>query len=81
MVAYRAEFIIWVLTTNMPLLMMGLWSAVAADAPVGRFGTTEFVAYYLGALIIRLVTNSWLVWMCDDMTGGCSWSRPVPVIA
>ena len=23
-IAYRAEFIVWILTTNMPLVMMGL---------------------------------------------------------
>lgn len=62
LVAYRTEFLIWVLTTNMPLVMMGLWTAVAADGPVGRFGKTEFVAYYLATLIIRLVTSTWMVW-------------------
>ena len=36
-VAYRSEFLIWVLTTNMPLVMLALWSAVARDAPVGQF--------------------------------------------
>lgn len=62
LIAYRAEFLVWILTTNMPLLMMALWTAVAAKAPVGRFGARDFVAYFLGALIVRLVTNSWLVW-------------------
>ncbi len=62
MVAYRAEFLIWVLTTNMPLVMMGLWTAVAADGPVGRFGQREFVAYYLAILVIRILTSSWMVW-------------------
>ncbi|NRD47887.1 ABC transporter permease, partial [Corallococcus exiguus] len=28
-VAYRAEMIIWVLATTMPLIMLALWSAVA----------------------------------------------------
>lgn len=61
-VAYRAEFLVWILTTNMPLVMMGLWSAVASEGPVGRFGQRQFVAYYLAALVIRLLTSSWLVW-------------------
>jgi hypothetical protein len=30
-----AEFIIWILTTNMPLVMMALWTAVAAEGPSG----------------------------------------------
>lgn len=62
LIAYRAEFLIWILTTNMPLVMMGLWTAVAAEGPVGRFGAREFVAYYLGTLIVRLVTSTWMVW-------------------
>jgi ABC-2 type transport system permease protein len=62
MVAYRAEFIIWILTTNMPLVMMALWTAVAAEGPVGRFDEKMFQAYYLATLMIRLLTNTWMVW-------------------
>jgi ABC-2 type transport system permease protein len=62
MIAYRTEFLIWILTTNLPLVMMGLWTAVAADGPVGRFSQARFVAYYLGTLIVRLLTSTWMVW-------------------
>jgi ABC-2 type transport system permease protein len=62
MVAYRTEFLIWILTTNLPLVMMGLWTAVAADGPVGRFDSDRFVAYYLATLIVRLLTSTWMVW-------------------
>ncbi len=62
MVAYRAEFLVWILTTNMPLVMMALWTAVAADGPVGRFGQKEFVTYYLATLIVRILTSTWMVW-------------------
>jgi ABC-2 type transport system permease protein len=62
MVAYRAEFLIWILSMNLPLVMMALWTAVAADGPVGRFGQREFVAYYLAMLIVRILVGSWLVW-------------------
>jgi ABC-2 type transport system permease protein len=61
-VAYRAEFLVWLLSTNMPLVMLALWTAVAAEAPVGRFGQREFVAYYLAALVVRLLTGAWVVW-------------------
>lgn len=62
MIAYRAEFLIWILTTNMPLVMMALWTAVAASGPVGRFGADQFQAYYLATLIVRLLTSTWMVW-------------------
>ena len=61
-VAYRAEFLVWLLSTNMPLVMLALWSAVARDAPVGRFGQKDFVAYFLAALVVRLMTGAWVIW-------------------
>ena len=32
-VAYRAEMTIWILSATMPLIMLALWNAVAADGP------------------------------------------------
>jgi ABC-2 type transport system permease protein len=61
-VAYRAEFVVWLLSTNMPSVMLALWSAVARDAPVGRFGQQDFVAYYLATLVVRLMTGAWVIW-------------------
>jgi ABC-2 type transport system permease protein len=61
-IAYRAEFLIWMLTNTLPLVMLALWAAVAREAPVGRFDSTEFVAYFLGALIVRMLTGAWVVW-------------------
>jgi ABC-2 type transport system permease protein len=61
--AYRAEFLVWVLTTTLPLIMLALWSAaVQAGGPIARFGQAEFVAYYLAALIVRQMSGSWVVW-------------------
>jgi len=62
MIAYRAEFVIWILTTNMPLVMMALWNAVAADGPVGGFGQQQLNTYYLTTLVVRIVTSTWMVW-------------------
>jgi ABC-2 type transport system permease protein len=60
--AYRAELVVWLLSTNMALVMMALLTAVAREAPVGRFGQRDFVAYYLATLVVRLVTGAWVVW-------------------
>jgi ABC-2 type transport system permease protein len=46
----------------MPFVMLAIWHAVASGGPVGRFGQTDFVAYYLGGWVIRLLTSTWLVW-------------------
>jgi ABC-2 type transport system permease protein len=61
-VAYRAEFLVWLLSTNMPLVMLALWTAVAREAPVGRFGQRDFAAYYLATLVVRLLTGAWVIW-------------------
>ncbi len=61
-VAYRAELLVWVLSTTMPLVMLALFSAVARDAPVGRFGQREFVAYFLATFVVRQLTSSWVAW-------------------
>jgi ABC-2 type transport system permease protein len=61
-VSYRTELLVWLLATNMPLVMLALWTAVAREAPVGRFGQQDFVAYYLAALVVRLMSGAWVVW-------------------
>lgn len=74
--AYRAEMLIWMLTTTMPLVSLALWSAVAASAPVGRFGARDFSAYFLAILIVRQLTGSWLVWeMNMDIKSGALSQR------
>jgi ABC-2 type transport system permease protein len=63
--AYRAEFVIWMLSTTLPLVNLALWSAVAAEQPDGQFGRftqSAFVAYFLSALIVRNLVSSWVVW-------------------
>jgi ABC-2 type transport system permease protein len=80
-VAYRAEFLVWILTTNMPLVMLALWHAVAADGPVGRFDQKEFTAYFLGVLAVRLVTSNWMAWQMSmeirDGTLSAKLLRPI----
>jgi ABC-2 type transport system permease protein len=61
-VAYRAEFFVWMFTTNMPLVMLALWSAVARGGPVQGYSSRAFVAYYLTTLVVRLLTGCWVVW-------------------
>jgi ABC-2 type transport system permease protein len=61
-VAYRAEFLIWMFSTNMPLVMLAIWAAVARAGPVGAYTQKGFAAYYLATLLVRLLTGSWVVW-------------------
>jgi ABC-2 type transport system permease protein len=61
-VAYRAEMFVWILSTTMPLIMMALWTAVAREAPVGRFGQSQFVTYFLVTFIVRQLTGAYAAW-------------------
>ena len=64
--AYRAEFVIWMLTTTLPLVMLGLWTSVASEGPFGHYESRDFIAYYIAALIVRNLTGSWVVWQIND---------------
>ena len=61
-ISYRAELLVWLLSTTMPLVMLALMSAVAREGPVGRFGQADFTAYYLAALVVRLLSGAWVIW-------------------
>ena len=80
-VAYRAEMIVWVLATTMPLIMLSLWLAVAEGGPVGRLGRPQFIAYFLAAFIVRQLTGSWASWQINmeirDGTLAMRLLRPV----
>lgn len=65
-VAYRAEFLVWILTTTLPLVMLGLWTSVAREAPFQGFTSARFVAYYLATLIVRNLTGSWVAWQISE---------------
>lgn len=65
-VAYRAEFVVWMLTTTLPLVMLGLWTSVASEGPFRGYSSPDFVAYYLATLIVRNLTGSWVVWQIND---------------
>ncbi|HZS37053.1 MAG TPA: ABC-2 family transporter protein [Polyangia bacterium] len=61
-VAYRAEFLVWMLSMTMPLVMLALMKTMADEAPVGRFTAATFVSYYLATLIVRQMSGAWVVW-------------------
>jgi ABC-2 type transport system permease protein len=85
-IAYRGEMIVWMLATTMPLVMLALWSAVARDAPVGRYGEPQLVGYFLAAFIVRQLTGAWVFYTMNfeirDGTLSMRLLRPVhPLIA
>ena len=65
-VAYRGEFLVWILTTTLPLVMLALWKSVAEEAPFRGYDDANFVAYYLAVLIVRNLTGSWVAWQISE---------------
>lgn len=60
--AYRAELLLWVLATTMPLVMIALFDAAARDAPLGGYDRARFATYFLVTLVVRHATSSWVAW-------------------
>lgn len=74
--AYRAEFLVWILTTTQPLIMLGLWTSVARLQPFAHYSSANFVAYFLAALIVRQLTGNWVAWqMSEDVRSGAMAMR------
>lgn len=66
-IVYRAEMIVWVFATTMPLIMLVLWTAVSEAAPVvsgaGKsWNSASFVAYFLTVFVVRQLISSWAAW-------------------
>lgn len=70
-VAYRAEFLVWMLTTTIPLIMLALWKSVAQYGPFQQYSSSDFTAYFLSVLIVRQLTSNWVAWqMFEDIRLG-----------
>jgi ABC-2 type transport system permease protein len=64
-IAYRAELLVWTLSTTMPLVMLALFAAVAREHPMGRMGEHEMIAYFLWTFFVRQLTGSWIAWQMN----------------
>lgn len=79
---YRAEALVWLLSTTMPLIMIALFGTVAAEAPLGHYSERQIVAYFLATFIVRSLTASWVSWQINleirDGTLGSRLLLPMP---
>lgn len=70
MTAYRAEVLIWILTATMPLVMLAIWDAVAADGPIGGLTQADMARYFTVTLVVRQLTSCWVVWELNQLIRG-----------
>jgi ABC-2 type transport system permease protein len=62
MTEYRAEVIIWILGSSLPLIMMMIWMGLAKDGPVGGYSASDFAIYFLSVFFVRQITIVWVIW-------------------
>jgi ABC-2 type transport system permease protein len=84
--AYRADVVVWLLSTTMPLIMIAFFGAVTRDGAIGRYQEPQIIAYFLATFIARSLTASWVSWQINlevrDGTLGARLLLPVhPLVA
>ncbi len=61
--AYRASGVIWILTDLVTAVTMPLvWAAAASGGPIAGLTRGDFVAYYLGMLVLGSFITSHMMW-------------------
>ncbi|HEY3291174.1 MAG TPA: ABC-2 family transporter protein [Anaerolineae bacterium] len=62
-VAYRATYLVVLVNTAFPLVMMSIWVGLAQQGSTQRDGysAVDFVAYYLTAILVRRLTSCGIV--------------------
>ena len=83
-IIYRAAYIVWIVNTAFPLVMMAIWISLAQGGPIQGYSTTDFVGYYLAAILVRRITGCGIIKDIEDLvrTGELSsyLLRPLNVI-
>jgi ABC-2 type transport system permease protein len=64
--AWRTEFLLWLMTLTMPLIMLAMWRAVTRDGAFGGYTSSDITAYFLGVLAVVLITECNLVWNLNE---------------
>ncbi len=69
---YRAQLVIWLLSSLFPLIMMTVWlSVVDQSGPAAGWDRSDFISYYVAAAVLFHLTTGDLAWNWDrDMRSG-----------
>lgn len=64
---YRATYVIWLVNTAFPLVMMAIWIGLAQGGPIQGYSATDFVGYYLAAILVRRITGCGIINDLEDL--------------
>lgn len=78
--AYRAEIILWALSTILPFILMGVWVQAGATGSFG-LGPLDFARYFFAVFVVRQLTVVWVIWLFEEevVSGGLSFRLLQPV--
>ena len=83
-IIYRVAYIVWIVNTAFPLVMMAIWIGLAQGGPIQGYSATDFIGYYLAAILVRRITNCGIVADLENLirTGELSvyLLRPLDVV-
>ncbi len=83
-IIYRAAYVVWIVNASFPLVMMAIWISLAQGGPIQGYSATDFIGYYLAAILVRRITACGIVADLENLvrTGELSvyLLRPVDVM-
>jgi ABC-2 type transport system permease protein len=65
MMEYRAEILLWVLSSIMPFVLMGVWMQASLSGTLGM-GPEDFARYFLCVFLIRQMTLVWVIYDVEN---------------
>ncbi len=60
MVEYRAEIVLWAVSTSLPLIMMGVWVQAGASGDF-KLDATQMARYFIAVFLIRQLSVVWVI--------------------
>ncbi|BET95921.1 ABC transporter permease [Xenorhabdus taiwanensis] len=64
--SFRAEFLLWLVTLSMPLIMLIFWRAVTQNSPFQGYSSEDFNLYYVAVLVTTILTSCNSVWEINE---------------
>jgi ABC-2 type transport system permease protein len=66
MLEYRAEICLWVLSSVLPLILLGVWAQAASS---GAFTLTrvDFIRYFIAVFVVRQFSLVWVIWEFEEL--------------
>lgn len=65
MIEYRAQIVLWMLSSLLMIVMLMVWLGISANGAVNGFSSGDFIAYFMIGWVVRIATAVWSAWELD----------------